>query len=77
MLLIPYLARISQTYLGDLSNAANESGPWRRLGDLETVRNGIDLVTSHVWTAPVLQGKLLDCHLGRVRSCVRPVDAVL
>ena len=40
------LARISQTYHGDVSNWAVEPGPWRRLGGLETVRTGIDRITS-------------------------------
>ncbi len=40
------LARISQTYLGDLSNWADKLGPWRRLGSLETVRTRVDRMTS-------------------------------
>ena len=46
VMLLLSLARISQTYHGDVSNWAVEPGPWRRLGGLETVRTGSDRMTS-------------------------------
>jgi hypothetical protein len=46
---------------------ARNDSPWSSLREP---------VVSHVWTAPLAQeGKIGDAAFGRVRSCVRPVDA--